>query len=32
MGNITIRRFKEEDASAVCDVIKKAVLTQNIKD
>ena len=32
MGNITIRRFKEEDASAICDVIKKAVLTQNIKD
>ena len=32
MANIIVRRYKDGDASAICEIIKKDVLAENIKD
>ena len=32
MVNIKVRRYKDGDASAICEIIKKDVLAENIKD
>ena len=32
MVDITVRRYKNGDASAICEIIKKDILTENIKD
>ena len=32
MINIIVRRYKDGDASAICEIIKKDVLAENIKD
>lgn len=32
MGKIEIRRYKDGDEKEICDVVKKAVLSENIKD
>ena len=32
MVDIIVRRYKNGDASAICEIIKKDILTENIKD
>ena len=32
MKNIEVRRFKDGDETAICEIVKKAVLSENIKD
>lgn len=32
MGNIVVRRYVDGDETAICEIVKKAVLSENIKD
>ena len=32
MKNIEVRRYKDGDETAICEIVKKAVLSENIKD